>query len=69
MKTFGERLRFAREMRGLQQKEFAKLLEVDPSFVSLFENGKRKPSLDNLVRLADTLNVSIDWLVGRRVRR
>ena len=43
----------------------AKLAGVQPSSVSNFERGKRKPSFDTLMRLADTLMVSVDYLMGR----
>ena len=43
----------------------AKLAAVPVSSVSLFERGKRRPSLETLIRLAEVLMVSIDYLVGR----
>ena len=54
-----------RNKRGLEQAALAERSGVQPSSISNFEHGKRKPSLDTIVRLADVLMVSIDYLVGR----
>ena len=63
--VFPEKLRRAREIRQLSQAELAARAKLQPSAVSHFETGTRRPSLDNLRRLADALSVSIDYLVGR----
>lgn len=62
---FAERLRQAREMRGLSQSELAEKAGLQTSAVSHFEVGRRAPSFDNLKRLAEALQVSIDFLSGR----
>jgi len=62
---FRERLRNAREFRGFSQGELAKRAGLQASAVSHFETGTRKPSFDNLKRLADTLRVTTDYLLGR----
>jgi transcriptional regulator with XRE-family HTH domain len=38
---------------------------LQPSAISHFETGSRKPSFDNLRRLADALSVTTDYLIGR----
>jgi len=63
--VFPERLRTAREKRGLTQAELAKRAGLQDSAISHFENGARKPSFDNLRRLADALDVTTDYLLGR----
>ena len=63
--VFPERLRAAREYRGLNQQELASRAGLQPSAISHFETGTRKPSFDNLHLLADTLDVTIDYLLGR----
>ena len=63
--NFTDRLKAARERRGLSQTDLAKLTGLQPSAVSHFETGNRAPSFDNLKRLADALGVSIDYLLGR----
>lgn len=63
--VFPERLRSAREYRGLNQQELAGRAGLQPSAISHFETGTRKPSFDNLHLLAETLDVTIDYLLGR----
>lgn len=62
---FPKRLRAARERRGLSQGELAERAGWQASAVSHFETGTRKPSFDNLKRLADALDVTTDYLLGR----
>ena len=62
---FGQRLREIRRRRDLEQAVLAEIARVPTSSISHFERGKHKPSLDTLIRLADGLDVSIDYLVGR----
>lgn len=59
------RVRTAREYRGLTQGELAERAGLQPSAISHFETGTRKPSFDNLRLLADTLDVTTDYLLGR----
>ena len=63
--TFPVRLRSAREKRGLSQGDLANRASLPPSAISHFETGTRKPSFDNLRRLADALEVTTDYLLGR----
>lgn len=48
----GERVRQAREVRGLRQSELAKMIEVDQSYVSHIESGVREPAAELVERLA-----------------
>jgi transcriptional regulator with XRE-family HTH domain len=62
---FPDRLRKARDKRELSQSQLAEKAGLPPSSISHFESGARKPSFDNLRRLANALNVSTDYLLGR----
>jgi transcriptional regulator with XRE-family HTH domain len=62
---FKDRLRSAREVRGLSQSELAAKAGLPASSISHFEAGSRKPSFDNLRRLAMALEASTDYLLGR----
>lgn len=62
---FPVRLREARELRNLNQGELAARSGLQASAVSHFETGNRKPSFDNLHRLAHALDVTTDYLLGR----
>ncbi len=62
---FPERLKAARDRRKLSQSQLAERARLPASSISHFEGGGRKPSFDNLSRLASALNVSTDYLLGR----
>ena len=61
---FSQRLRELRKERGLTQEELAKKLELAKSSISMYENGKRKPSFEVLEMFADFFNVNLDTLYG-----
>lgn len=62
---FPKRLLAARKKRELSQDDLAQRSGLQPAAVSHFETGARKPSFDNLRRLADALSVTADYLLGR----
>ena len=62
---FGKRLRDMRNKRNLTQQKMADLLNVALRSYQCYEGGDRSPSYSLLVQIADILDVSIDWLLGR----
>lgn len=62
---FHIRLKATREKRQLSQEELGKKAKLNTTAVSHFETKSRKPSFDNLKNLADALDVSVDFLMGR----
>jgi transcriptional regulator with XRE-family HTH domain len=62
---FMERLRAARELRQWSQSDLATRAGMPPSSIAHFETGTRKPSFDTLRRLANALEVTTDYLLGR----
>jgi transcriptional regulator with XRE-family HTH domain len=65
MKTiFSERLKAARGIRNITQTELHKITGIDTSQIASFEISNRKPSMDNLKKLCEGLNVSADYLLG-----
>ncbi len=50
----------------LTQKELAAKLNIDKSVMNKYENGQIEPSIENLKRIADFFNVSIDTLVEHK---
>lgn len=61
---FGKTLRELRESRRLKQRELAKAIYISPSAISQYENGRTRPSRDNLETIAKYFNVSTDYLLG-----
>ncbi len=64
-KIFADRLRTARDHRHLNQAQLADSSGLQASAISHFETGGRMPSFENLRKLADALDVTIDFLLGR----
>lgn len=62
--VFGARLKEARERQGLSQAQLADRAEMQPSAIAHFEASRRKPSFENVRRLAKALTVSSDYLLG-----
>jgi transcriptional regulator with XRE-family HTH domain len=59
-----ERLKEARQLVGLSQGHVAKMLGLHRRSVSEVEAGNRRVSADELARLAEIYDVSVDWLLG-----
>jgi len=58
------RLRERRERRNLKNSQVALYMGLSTAHVSYLESGKREPSLDLLVRLAEYYHCSTDYLLG-----
>lgn len=61
---FRERLKSARELRGYSQEQLGARAGMPASSIAHFETG-RKPSFDSLRRLANALEITTDYLLGR----
>lgn len=62
---FAARLLMARHHMKLSQEGLAERAGMKGAAISLFETGARRPSFDNLRKLADALSVTADFLLGR----
>lgn len=54
-----------RESRGMLQYELANRMGVTQASVSAWESGKAMPSAENLLKLADILECTVDAILGR----
>lgn len=62
---FHKRLRFSRMKMKYTQQKMADILEISLNAYQKYEQAEREPSLATLVKIADTLDVSIDFLLCR----
>ena len=62
--NFNENLKEARLKSGISQKDLAENIGVAKSTYSLYESGKREPNVDTIKKIASSLNVSADTLLG-----
>jgi transcriptional regulator with XRE-family HTH domain len=65
----GDRLREARQARGLSLRGLAERLGVSPSLISQVETGRARPSVSTLYAIATTLGISLDELLFIDARR
>jgi len=61
--NFGERLRILRDTKGLTGEEFGKMVGAAKQTVSNWENNKRAPSKETMVKIAELYNTSVDYLL------
>jgi len=47
----------------MQAKELAEILGITPATISGWKTSKSKPSVDNLMTIAEKFEVSLDWLL------
>ncbi len=61
---FSDKLRQMRKKMGITQAKLAKKLKVSPSTIGMYEQGRREPDAEMLVKMAKFFDVSVDYLVG-----
>lgn len=60
MTAFGNKIQKTRENMGYTQLELAETLNISTNFLGDIERGNKLPSLKNLIKLSNTLKVSLD---------
>ena len=64
-KVFGSNLKRMRKQKRISQQRFAESVGVSQRTVSHYERGESQPTLECLCRIADSLETSVDELLGR----
>lgn len=57
-------LKRLREEKEITQAELGKALEISPSAIGMYEQGRRTPDIPTLKKIASYFNVSLDYLLG-----
>lgn len=65
VEVFGKRLKELRKANGYTIEQFAEAVRISKSTVGYYENNNRMPDIEILSRIADVLNVSADYLIGK----
>lgn len=63
--TIGEHIMLLRKKKGLSQNDLGKAIGTSGDIIGRYERDIMSPSIDVIMRLAEELEVSIDFLVGR----
>ena len=68
LEAFGDHLKICRKKAGLSQESLAELADLDRTYISLLERGKRNPSLVCLKAIASALKISLSLLMDFKIR-
>ena len=68
-KDFGENLKKEMGFQGIERKQMAEKANVSLSALASYIRGEKAPPIDIAARLADALDVSVDYLLGRTKRK
>lgn len=63
--SFGKRLLDARKRKGISQDELAQHLGTKGPVIGRYERDEMKPSIEVASKMAELLDVSLDFLVGK----
>ena len=62
-KSIGKRIRHYRKRRGYTQEQLGLSINTSGAYISNIERGMKKPSLDNLVSIAETLDITVNDMI------
>ncbi len=62
---FPQRLTETMRIRGITSYRASKDTGISDSLLGYYRSGRNDPSADNLIKLADYFNISVDYLLGR----
>lgn len=60
----GDKIKDILDLKGMSQKQFALLLQIPCTTLSGYLNNKHEPDFKTLVDIANTLNISVDYLLS-----
>ena len=59
------RLKEIRLSKGISQLKLAMELNTNQNTISRYETGDREPGINELIKIADYFDVTVDYLIGR----
>jgi transcriptional regulator with XRE-family HTH domain len=65
---FGRAVKEVREKQLMSQEKLAELAEIDRTYVSMIERGKRHPTLEVAGRIANALGMKLSEIIRRAER-
>ncbi|MEG0928269.1 helix-turn-helix domain-containing protein [Chryseobacterium sp.] len=63
MTFFGTNIKKIRQVKGLSQKAFADLLDLNRGVISSYEEGRAEPKIETILKVADHFNIDLDKLL------
>lgn len=61
--NLGEKIKKIRNERGFSLRDLASQVDLSASFLSQIEQGKASPSIENLKKIANSLDVRVSYLI------
>ena len=58
------RIRELRQQKNLTMKQLGKIFGFSETTISLYENEKRQPTIETLIKMSDFFGVSVDYLIN-----
>lgn len=62
--TIGKNIELFRKKLNFKKKEMAEILDVNPSLITYYEQGKRIPSIGKLNKMAEIFEIPVEWLMS-----
>ena len=59
------KLKEIRKSKKISQLKLAMDLNMNQNTISRYETGEREPGINELIKIADYFNISVDYLLGR----
>lgn len=63
--TLGQQMAALRKKKGLSQADLGKAVGTSGDIIGRYERDEVKPSIEVAMKIADTLDISLDYLVGK----
>ncbi len=64
LKAIGQRIKLAREAKGLTQEQLAEIVALSASHISVIERGIKTPRLETLVEILNILKVDANFILA-----
>ncbi len=61
----GNKIRELRKNRGMTQSELAEMLGISSSSVGMYEQGRRQPDSEMILKICSVFGTSADYLLGK----
>ncbi len=62
--TFGEKIAYSRKQKKISQSALGKISNVSGDIIGKYERDEMKPSIDTAKKIANAMDISLDYLVG-----
>jgi len=60
----GDRIKAARKNKKMKQIDLARKLTISPSAIGMYEQNRREPDIETIIKIAHFLEVSVEQLLG-----